>query len=129
MRKATLALTLILGIHNVMAPASAFAHGEITKSSPIANSIMPSAPTSIVMKFDGNLIVLADKKSNFLSLLNSAGGEVKLSQTSVKGSVISAKILQKLTAGRYKVNWRIVSEDGHPVKGSYFFTVSSKAKS
>jgi methionine-rich copper-binding protein CopC len=120
---------IFLSLQLIINPLSAYAHGDITGTSPKINSIVTASPKTIFMQFDGNLIVLSGKKSNFLTLVDSKGVEVRLTDSVVTGPKITAKILDQLTPGKYKVNWRIVSEDGHPVKGSFLFTFKPKTKS
>jgi methionine-rich copper-binding protein CopC len=45
------------------------------------------------------------------------------SLTVISGTRATAKIKQTLATGKYTVKYRVVSEDGHVVNGSYFFSV------
>lgn len=47
----------------------------------------------------------------------------KLTQGADKDAPIVAPIAKKLVSGAYMVEWSTMSHDGHPVKGSYGFTV------
>ena len=122
-------LALISVIFLFSNQSSAQAHGDITFSSPKPNSILNLAPKLIEIKFDGKLIVVAKKQSNFLELKGPDGKLLVISNAQVIGSQISSKITSHLKDGKYRVNWRVVSEDGHPVQGFYFFTVKTKTKS
>jgi putative copper export protein len=44
-------------------------------------------------------------------------------------SALIAPITSPLAPGVYRVQWRIVSEDGHPIDGTYAFTVAPSASS
>jgi methionine-rich copper-binding protein CopC len=45
------------------------------------------------------------------------------SRTITKGTKATVKLKGILAAGKYVVKYRAVSEDGHEVKGSYYFSV------
>ena len=75
------------------------------------------------MEFDGNLITIADKQTNFLTVKNSKGKELSEGKAFVGGARISVKIKDRNATGTIKVSWRVVSEDGHPVSSFLTFTV------
>jgi len=80
-------------------------------------------PKIIWVEFDGALITIADKKSNFLTVKNSKGKELSDGKAFVGGAKISVNIKDRSATGTIKVSWRVVSEDGHPVSSFLTFTV------
>ena len=75
------------------------------------------------MEFDGNLIRIADKKTNYLTVKNSKGKELSDGKALVGGARISVKIKDRSATGTIKVSWRVVSEDGHPVSSFLTFKI------
>ena len=75
------------------------------------------------MEFDGNLISIADKQTNFLTVKNSKGRELSDGKAFVEGARVSVNLKDRSATGKIKVSWRVVSEDGHPVSSFFTFTV------
>jgi len=75
------------------------------------------------VEFDGKLITIADKQTNFLTVKNSKGKELSDGKPFVGGARISVKIKELSATGTIKVSWRVVSEDGHPVSSFLTFAV------
>jgi len=115
--------TLLLALFFAVLQTTAFAHGGLVSSNPKAGSTVSKIPKSVWAEFDGNLITLADKKTNFLTVKNSKGKELSDGEAFVSGARISVKIKDRSASGKIKVSWRVVSEDGHPVTSSLTFTV------
>ena len=70
-----------------------------------------------------------DSKSLNLSIItvtDGAGKTVSDGNVTVYGPTLSTKITAG-SAGTYKVMWRAVSSDGHPIEGKYSFTVQAPA--
>jgi copper transport protein len=101
----------------------AFAHAEISKTSPVKNAILTQPPKSVWIEFGESLLTLDTKVVNTLTVTNSKGKRVDKSPTIISGARATTKILGALKKGKYLVTYRVVSEDGHPVKGSYYFSV------
>ena len=107
----------------ISAAPSAGAHASYTDSNPKARSVVTKLPKLIWVEFDGNLLTIADKQTNFLSVKNSKGKEISDGKAYVGGARLTVKIKDQKATGLIKVSWRVVSEDGHPVSSSLTFTV------
>jgi len=124
MRKFTLSLGtvllsgLLLGTSEV-----AQAHGSFVSSNPKPKSVVSKLPKLVWVEFDGNLITIADKQTNFLTVKNSKGRELSDGKAFVEGARVSVNIKDRSAAGKIKVSWRVVSEDGHPVSSFFTFIV------
>ena len=121
MKKLVSAL-LAFGVAISAAP-SASAHASYSDSNPKARSVITKLPKLLWVEFDGNLITIADKQTNFLTVKNSKGKELSEGKAFVGGARISVKIKDRNATGPIKVSWRVVSEDGHPVSSFLTFTV------
>ncbi|HXD68553.1 MAG TPA: copper resistance protein CopC [Gaiellales bacterium] len=95
-------------------PAAALAHASLLRSDPAAGSVVPQAPTQIVLHFDepvqdaGSAVV----SSSGASVL---AGRARLEHGDSRALVIPLR--GGLGDGDYTVRWRVVSSDGHIVSG------------
>jgi methionine-rich copper-binding protein CopC len=113
----TLSLCCILG---VALPAWAHAHVETTL--PPAGAHLSVAPKQIEIRFtEGIEPALSEFK-----LLNSKTDVVPLARDADDGDNrhMSASIPVPLTPGDYSVEWKALSQDGHPASGQFDFLVS-----
>ena len=109
-----------MGIQN------ANAHAQLTSSVPRKNQTIKVLPGLVWLEFDGNLLSFGDKQINRLTVTNAKKVRVDVGGSIVGGARISTKLKTGLPHGKYLVSYRIVSEDGHPVAGSYSFTYKPK---
>ena len=109
--------------HGVFLIPGASAHAEIAKTNPTKNVILTQSPNTVWIEFGESLLTLDTKVVNTLTVTNSQGKRVDKSPTIISGARATTKILGVLKKGKYLVTYRVVSEDGHPVKGSYYFSV------
>ena len=114
---------LILAVSLLIPQSNACAHGDLVSSNPKAHSTISKLPKVVWVEFDGNLITIADKQTNFLIVKNSKGKELSDGKAFVGGARISVNIKDRSATGTIKVSWRVVSEDGHPVSSFLTFTV------
>jgi copper transport protein len=120
----TLRLGLALGLF--LCPAPAWAHAHLKRSEPAAGSNVTGSPQVIRLWFSERpelsmtLISMKDANGNAVALAapeNDRGDPL----------VISARISQRLPAGRYTVAWRTAASDGHPSHGTFSFVVLAEA--
>ena len=124
MRKFTSSLlTILIATSLALIPSWAEAHGQFVSSNPKARSTISKLPKLVWVEFDGNLITIADKQTNFLTVKNSKGKELSDGKPFVGGARVSVNIKDRSATGKIKVSWRVVSEDGHPVSSFFTFTV------
>ena len=102
---------------------SASAHAVLTDSNPKMFSTVKSVPTLIWVEFNEDLIDMPGKSINFLDVTDQKGKTITIGKSFVGGARVSVKVRTKPSSGRYTLSWRIVSGDGHVVKGSTFFFV------
>jgi methionine-rich copper-binding protein CopC len=120
MRKTILILLALIFTH--LGAGQAHAHAQLTDSIPIQNKVIKALPKYVWVEFDGDLMTFGDKNPNSITVSDSKMKRVDTGGSIVGGARISTQIKSGLKQGRYKVSYRIVSEDGHPVEGSFFFT-------
>ena len=111
----------MLALLVVTSGAPAFAHAELTGASPKANAKVSQAISQVKLTFDDDLIVLGD--SNQITVTDSKKHRVDNAKSVVVGNQLTVG-LKKLKIGKYKVSYRVLSADGHPISASYSFFVT-----
>lgn len=106
----------------LLASPAANAHTALVSSSPKSNAMLKASPKYISITFNEELIEIAGKPVSKISLFNAKGKEIKLPKAQVVHKDIVVAV-SKLPPSKYKVTYRVVSADGHPVSGSYYFWV------
>ncbi|MEU9191224.1 copper resistance CopC family protein [Streptomyces sp. NPDC048484] len=100
------------------APTAA-AHTELDTSSPGANTALAGLPPRITLTFSDTMTEKYAKVA-----VTAPGGETAATGgAQVAGKTVTLALDTASPAGRYTVGYRVVSADGHPVSGSYTFTV------
>ena len=122
MRKLLVSLCLA-GLALFSSPV-AFAHGEIVSTFPEQYSNATPIPAEVWIEFDGNLQTLDGQSINTIDVVDATGLTVSYGDPVIEGGKISTKLSGQSAPGVFTVNYRIVSEDGHPVEGSYTFNAS-----
>ncbi|MBD8070661.1 copper resistance protein CopC [Bacillus sp. PS06] len=111
----TTALILALVISN-----SVFAHSHLQGSNPADGDVLTEPLTEIVLEFDGNI-----EQGSFIELTNGAGESVELQDTVIGDGTLTGIASEPLANEEYQVNWSIISADGHPLEGTFSFTVDA----
>lgn len=101
-------------------PASA--HDELVATSPRDGSSV-AAPRQVVLTFAEAVLGVGNRIA-----VTGPSGQVASGPPTIQGSTLRAT-LPTLRSGGYRVTWRAVSADGHPVSGSFGFTVSAPSTS
>jgi methionine-rich copper-binding protein CopC len=122
MRK--LLLSVVVTALALLSSPVALAHGEIVSSSPEQYTNATPIPTQVWIQFDGTLQTLDGQAINTIEVVDSTGLTVSYGDPIIDGGKISTKLSGQSAPGVFTVNYRIVSEDGHPVEGNYTFNAS-----
>ena len=103
-------------------PALLFAHAHLVRSSPAANAVVDSAPTTLGLWFSER----PEPRFTAIQLLDSAGLAIPLgAPTSVAQNGLTLAITRPLMPGRYSVVWRTAASDGHATNGNFSFSVAA----
>ena len=114
-------IVLVTGLLLIASP-TAQAHTVLVSSSPKSNAMLKASPKYISITFNEELIEIAGKPVSKISLFNAKGKEIKLPKAQIVHKDIVVAV-SKLPPSKYKVVYRVVSADGHPVSGSFYFWV------
>lgn len=118
---AWLAGAILAAVLFTLTPAMpAWAHNTLRSASPARDTILTTAPTEIVLEFTGRL------DPTFTTIVVSDPGKrrVATGEPVVTGTRGTVTLTPPLGNGTYTVAYRVVSTDGHPVQGSYPFTIA-----
>ena len=106
--------------------ARAEAHASLISSTPAAGAVVATAPASIRLLFSEPIVA----ELSHVMLVRPDGQEIKLD---IRGDPHEVRALiatpGDLSSGGYRVDWHIISADGHPVSGTLAFSVGSRAES
>jgi len=99
------------------APVAA-AHTELILSEPADGSVVAEVPSQVVLTFSEELL----PETVRISVADSTGLAVLVADPSVDADTVTATWPPGLTGTDFDVNYRVVSQDGHPVSGTVSFT-------
>jgi methionine-rich copper-binding protein CopC len=103
-------------------PASA--HSDLVSSDPEASSVLAEMPTSVLLTFNEDLLILdGAEDANQLIVTDSEGASLVEGDLTVAANTISSALAASEAQGEVTVTYRVVSADGHPIEGSYTFSV------
>ncbi len=97
----------------------ALAHSPLDQATPEPGSRIAAAPTQISLRF-GEAI---EARFSGIELSRADGTKFATEAIVVRGNEMVAPVLEILASGTYKVDWHILSADGHRLKGSFKFEV------
>lgn len=107
---------------SVLASAQpAAAHDQLIETSPAASSTVAVAPPALTLRFSSEVMDI----SNEVVVRDPSGNVVLDAQGVVDGMLVSAPLPPDLGAGTYTVAWRVVSRDGHPIQGTFDFSIGA----
>jgi copper transport protein len=111
---------LIPLIISLLIPVLAYSHVGVVESSPPENGIVKSSPDKITVNFGGSIEPAFSK----IEVFNPNGKKVSgKSRFLEEDSIIESNLEENLIHGVYKVKWKVMSLDGHTLKGEYTFTL------
>jgi methionine-rich copper-binding protein CopC len=105
----------------VLAVAPVFAHSLLLESSPAANSALATPPGALRLRFNNRI----EKRLSRLRLVNEKGEARELGITTDGSADWLTAPLPTMAPGRYRVEWQVLSTDGHVVSGRFGFTIKA----
>lgn len=107
-----------LGILAAGAPLAA-AHTDLDSSTPAAEASLAEVPESVTLTFSDPM----SQKYAKVAVTGPDEQPAGRGTPQVDGKRVTVALGPRGQAGTYSVGYRVVSADGHPVSGSYTFTV------
>ncbi len=100
-----------------LASSAAFAHASLVRAEPADGAMLAEAPKVLRLTFNEPVSVLVMR-------LIGPGGEVIAPAAAAENNVVTVTPPQ-LRRGSHVLSWRVVSADGHPVGGSFVFSIGA----
>ncbi len=114
------AMLLIFGWSMLIGAPHVMAHAVLVSSTPAQGERLSSSPAVMTLRF-------SEYVSRVVATLVGRDGHAIPLSTEVSGDQIAIRLLEPLARGAYALNWRTVSEDGHPVAASIVFAIGQEA--
>lgn len=115
------ALTVLTALSLLLGSAPAWAHTELESSTPAADAAVPTAPSTVALTFS------EDVPANLatITVTGPDGQRYEAGKPTASGPTLTAALRPLGPAGAYTIDYRVVSDDGHPVSGAVPFTLST----
>ena len=96
----------------------ALAHTSLEDSTPKDGEVITEPIRELTLIFGTKV-----EQNSRINVSNSNGEPVKLGNFVIEEDEMWATFLQPLKNGNYKVDWEIIGADGHPIEGTFSFSV------
>ncbi|MFC3892731.1 copper resistance protein CopC [Lentzea rhizosphaerae] len=121
--KRALIACLIAGAAVLVTAAPAAAHNALISSDPKDKASLEVGPSTVTLTFDQD--VQGGQGINKISVTDGGGGHYELpGDPMIKDTSVTQAVGALGKAGLYKIGYRILSADGHPVSGELMFTLT-----
>jgi copper transport protein len=117
----TVAIAAAAAAASLALPAAAWAHAALLQTTPVASRVVTPAPKEVALRYSEPV----EPRFAIISVTDAGGakettGAPRRSPANADTLVVP---LKKLSEGWYLVYWRVISVDGHPVRGAFTFAV------
>ena len=121
MKRAAAAVALLA----LVFPAIASAHAVLIRTVPLGNKILPAAPPEVRLTYSEPI----EPRFAIVSVTDAGGNLVTAAPPSRARDDPDTLVvpLRQIPQGWYLVFWRVISADGHPVRGAFTFAVGPNA--
>lgn len=121
LRPALLALVAVAVV--VLGPARpAAAHATLQDTSPVGDALVEEVPSAVTLTFDEPVAAA----TGAVQVISPSGGRVDGAVDVLDGGVTVSVAVDGSAVGTYTVAFRVVSDDGHSIRGSFVFDVQTK---
>jgi copper transport protein len=104
-----------------LSSSAAFAHASLVRAEPADGAMLAETPKALKLTFNEPVSVLVMR-------LIGPSGEVVAPGAVAENNVVTITPPQ-LRRGSHVLSWRVVSADGHPVGGSFVFSIGAASES
>lgn len=113
-------LLLLWMLPMLFLPQGVRAHAVLVEANPAPGSVLDEAPAQVVLLFNERL----ERQFFSLQVRNDRGSVINREKAEMSEDQRQISlVLPRLGRGVYTVSYRVLSADGHPVSGSYVFSV------
>ena len=100
-----------------LSSSEAFAHASLVRAEPADGAMLAETPEVLKLTFNEPISVLVMR-------LIGPNGEVVAPNAVAENNVVTVTV-PRLRQGSHVLSWRVVSADGHPIGGSYVFSIGT----
>ena len=107
-------------------PASALAHATLVRTAPLGSKILTAPPSEVRLTYSEAV----EPRFAIVSVTDAAGKRVTdgvPTRARTDSHTLVTPLRPHLPEGWYLVFWRVISADGHPVRGAFTFAVGPNA--
>ena len=115
-----LSVLAVLVVVVLGAPLTASAHDVLETTTPAADSTVERMPQSVSLTFTDAPLSIGTQV-----VVTGPSGAVQQGAPTIEGRVVTQAISPSAPAGSYTVAYRVTSDDGHPVTGSFAFVATT----
>ena len=98
----------------------AFAHSELTDSTPTDGEVVKESIDEVSITFSGKI-----EKGSDMTVTDSEGDTMETKELTIENTKMTVAFEEPLDNDTYNVDWNVLSGDGHPVEGTYSFSVDA----
>ena len=120
-KSAAMIATALAAVLLLIGAGPVAAHDELLATTPKDGASLSTAPDVVTLEFAAEPI----KNTSKLVATSDSGEQFTLADVSVADSTVTAQWPTSAPAGTYKVAWRGVGSDGHPLTGIFTFSYST----
>lgn len=116
---------VIVSLFLFLFPSIFSAHAYIKKSTPLENEMIEKSPNEVTIQFDETI----QPAFNSLKVFDSEGNRVDKKNGRIdpkQPSILKSGLKKNLPDGMYRIKWKVVSSDGHPVEGVIPFQIGTE---
>lgn len=112
----------LMAIFLLFGAGTAFGHATLEKAVPEPDSRLQNSPTTISLTFNERI----EEGAFYIKLFDTSGKQISTDKAKMNAAHNGLDLtLPKLAEGVYLTSYHIVSADGHPIEGSYIFSVGT----
>ena len=108
---ALLALGLLVAV-----PTTAFAHDVLERTNPADGTSVTQLPGTVVLTFSEDPLEIGTQV-----VVTGPSGPVSSGSPTIEGRAVTQALAPNAPGGDYTVSYRVTSDDGHPVTGTFSF--------
>ncbi|OFE18878.1 copper resistance protein CopC [Humibacillus sp. DSM 29435] len=113
---------LLLAVIALALPSLASAHDVLQKTTPADGTTLAGMPSTVSLQFSEPPLAIGTQV-----IVKGPTGDVATGKPTIEGSTLVQAVSPTAPAGSYTVTYRVTSDDGHPVTGTFSFEASAGA--
>jgi copper transport protein len=116
---------LLAGVLALALPAGAWAHAALLRTQPSPSGVLDGSPAHVTLTYSEAV----EPRFAIVSITNTAGQDQATARPARSPGDPDQLVIpvRHLERGWYLVYWRVISADGHPVRGAFTFAVGPNA--